>query len=1458
MKSKLIATLALLALALTPSRAGTARFDFIFDHYSTADGLPHDNICDIRQDSRGYIWIATWYGLSRYDGDRFVNYTIRSGEGGVSAHNRILTIDEDAAGYLWLTTYDNRLVRFDPLTETFVSIPDALSGFSDYNAKVTAFHNDSSSNVWVGVHDGGLYRIRPDLSYVKILHAGRNVTGIYETSSGDIFISSEKGLSRVTADTAVLLAESSPVNAFSEFGSTLYFATDDALVVVTKPSVPATVHRPADGDAPGDPARTPDLAAGWNSGWSSEASAESIGFDASDLGRLTTMTVTGSNGRRSLWLGFSGGAIASVDTTALRIRPRHMDMGRVRYLFPDDYGLLWIVTDRTGIYSYNTRNRRFRHYVHQRNVTSYYTDTLACVKSRGDMTWIKMNDYGFGLYDRQRDEIIPLNNVPGQSDCRFPNGVACYETDSDGILWMSTTDRGLERVTPISPNVDIIVPPTASSDRSASEIRAIRRDSGGNVWVAAKSGEIYRYNADMTSCVRLPESFGLVYCIFEDADGNLWFGTKGDGLVKMILSDDGSYVLRTYRHDPDDPRTISSDDIYSIEQDTEGKLWFGTFGGGISMLEDPDDTDFDTVMSSFPAYPVDYADRVRFVHLLPSGRMLVATVGGLLSFDPCTTPRGTRFEFVKDWKGASAIGNNDVIHIFSDSAGRTFLSTFGGGLYCLTFDPEGNPSVRAVDTSSGLASDMVFSAVEDRDGHIWLTTALGISKVDGSTLKVTNFTRYDGIIPTTFSEAAAETLSDGTILFGSLNNIYRIDPDTFSLSDETARLVVSGVTVDGRRVPLSGRIVIPHNYSYFRVEFASLNYSIGSGLNCSYMLRGYDKTWLTSSAEHEVSYSHIPQGHYRFIVSTGDGAAAGQSAAIDIRVRPSIWTCTIARILYILLALAILIVIWRTVVSSSRLRSNIRMEKDLNDAKVRFFTNISHELRTPLTLIIGGIDDIRKHTPEGDRNEYSVGLVEKNADRMMRLVNELLDIRAVVNGKIRLKVSQIDIVELLRQVYDNFKDMAAERRMEMRLTHSVDRLMVWGDAMRLEALIYNLFSNAYKYTADGGLIEGAIYYREGDPDFTIMVSDNGVGVPKEKQSAIFEPFIRASDTVYKGLGSSGIGLSFCKEITDMHGGRIWVESEKGKGSRFFVRLPIDRDHFSEEVAEFVDSDPSATLADSERGLAKYRVTPTYPEGAVKVLLVEDNAELRVYMYNSLVDRYEVRDAANGREALSILASNWIPDIIATDYMMPEMNGIELINHIRNDFETSHLPVIMFTAKHETDTHLKAMKYGADGYISKPFTMELFIARIENLLERRHQLVRLMAANPGEGGSRGFIRLTPDEVVITDRDEELIKKVKAWLEENIADTEITVDMLATHVGMGRTSLYNKIKGLTGKSPVELIQDFRMEKATYYLKVGQLSVSEISYKVGFSDPGYFSRTFKKHFGVSPSDYIKSNRS
>ena len=1429
MRHRILISVISMLLAL---RSAAAPLDCIFEHYSSDDGLSHNYISQILQDRKGYIWISTWYGLNRFDGNRFVNYTVQPGDYSNLSHNRILSLCEDACGYLWVTTYDNSIYRFDSGTETFVSVPGDITPDLG-KVRVDRYHCDKAGNTWIALSGIGLYKVDKDLNARTFFNTadaviGTEIKDIYEGSDGTVYVLSENGLAAVRDDKAAVITRNTGISGFTEFGRWLMFISGNDLLAIDKNTGERT-HNEL-GDAKSGPA--------------------------------VSMTVTGPDGGRRLYIGFANGAIALADTSDFSLDMHSADIGRVRYTFPDPEGLLWIVTDRTGITSWNESKRTFRHYEHSRNVMSYYADTLARVLEQDGRMWIKMNNYGFGYYDRESDSIIPLNNVKEQPDCRFMNGVACYTVDDSGVLWFSTARRGLERATVITPKVEVVVPPSESSDEvSASEIRAVLTDSRGRVWVAAKSRELYLYAPDLSSCVKIAgsENFGVIYSIFEDSDGGIWLGTKGSGLLKLEERGGRYGISRHFRHRHSDPGSISSDDVYSITQDHSGRLWVGTYGGGLSMLPHPDSTVFQNVYRDFPGYPLDMGEKVRYLHCMPDGRMLVATVGGLIWFYPEESSEMTAFHVVRKIPGdMHSLGNNDIIYIFTDRDGDTWLCTFGGGLNRITFSGD-SPVFDIVSRADGLSSNIVLSATDDDNGNIWLSTETGISKVSKSDKSVVNYSRYYGVVSTTFSEATCCRLDDGTIMFGTLNNIYHIDPDRFTYSPEDKHLVISGFTVDGKRLPVGGRIVIPHDYSFFSFDFASLNFKIQSTVRYTYRLKGYNKEWIAANGNTSVSYSRIPAGKYTFMVSasTEDGYSDPQTVMVDIRVKPHPWASWWAVTLYCIVAAALLLILVRMFVTSVKLKNDVALQNSLNEIKGRFFTNISHELRTPLTLILGGIEDIRSKMQPGAPDEYSVNLVYKNSRRMLTLVNQLLDIRRIVRGKMHLNISQIDIVQLMKQVYDDFKDMSVERHIEMRLTRSVDSLIIWGDPVRIEALVYNLISNAFKYTADGGRIEVAVYYKDGDQEVTIMVKDNGIGVPKDKQTSIFEPFISTSENSFNGVASSGIGLSFCKEITDIHNGRIWVESEKGKGSRFYVRLPLGKEHFSSENTTVVDPE-SASGATESYGLSKYKVKPTHPDNALKVMVVEDNAELKVYIYNSLINKYEVKDASNGIEALALIDQGWMPDIIVTDLMMPQMDGIDLVNHIRGDFNTSHIPIIMITAKHENDTHLKAMKYGVDGYISKPFTMELLSARIENLMERRKSLISSFSKQEHEkrkGG--GKVDIQPDEIVITDRDESLIKKVMTWLEDNVADAEVTVDQMAAYVGMGRTSMYNKIKGLTGKSPVELIQDFRLEKATYYLKSGQYSVSETCYKVGFSDPGYFSRSFKKHFGVSPVDYIKEHK-
>ena len=529
----------------------------------------------------------------------------------------------------------------------------------------------------------------------------------------------------------------------------------------------------------------------------------------------------------------------------------------------------------------------------------------------------------------------------------------------------------------------------------------------------------------------------------------------------------------------------------------------------------------------------------------------------------------------------------------------------------------------------------------------------------------------------------------------------------------------------------------------------------------------------------------------------------------------------------------------------------------MTDLKLRFFTNISHELRTPLTLILGGIEDVKKHDSLTPRGENSLTLAHRNAKRMLTLINQLLDFRKIVKNKMELKISRVDLVPLVEDALDDFREMASERRIELLFTLSRRSVLVWVDIERMESVVYNLLSNALKFTPNGGRIEVILSLRE--ESVTLTVRDTGIGIPKDKQGMIFERFAQASRAVDSNMKGSGIGLSLCRDIVTLHHGEISVDSRPGEGASFTVKLKLGNAHFGMEQIDFSGAGAGEgkrrddymvsdfTAADSQR-----RVDVAPPKDAQKILLVEDNRELRIFMYNSLIDTYYVVEADDGAEALEKIRSE-MPDIIVTDLMMPCMDGIELIDKVRHDFTMSHIPIVMLTARHSPDDRVKAMEFGADGYITKPFSIELLLARIDNLLTQRRKLFEKFSS---QSARNKVVELAVEDVVVTDRDEEFMKNVMAWLGENVENSELTIDQLASHLGLGRTTMYNKLKSLTGKSPVELIKEYRITKSKLLLRTGQFSVSEVAYKVGFSDPGYFSRCFREQFHMSPAEYLKTH--
>lgn len=1423
----------------------------IFQTYSTLDGLTHDRIADIYTDSRGFVWVCTWYGVSRFDGYTFRNFSTSPGDFSPLSHNRFLSVSEDSAGHLWFTTYNLHVYRLNRYTEQFEDVVSLIEGIDSKHYRTIFCRHDASGGTWLAIAGAGVVRFSdtPDESPVTVDaffrsdELGGEVSAMYIDDRDNAWIAASGGRISFIGAAAPrqplpVCDASAPAFAFAADAEAVYCATPQLVVRADKQG--GNVCRIGGADAP-----------------------------------LTA--IAADSVHREVYVGTRTGGLYRVAGEKLAgVTPRGPRPGRIRNLTADSHGVVWVTTPEAGITRYDPARGNYKHFEQQPYTVSYNLDTITKISEGGGRLWIKMNRYGFGYYDRERDSVEPFYNDPRQPDCQMTNAVVRFDVH-DNVLWLSTyNERGLRRAVLLRQPAEIFTLDSDSPNPLSGEIRALMTDSRGRMWVGTRDGELIAFGPDYKPLYRLPaqgrRGTGMIYALKEDSRGNIWVGTKGEGLYRLVPEGDG-FAVTKFTHSETDGYSLSDDQIYCIEEDGAGRIWLATYGGGIDVLEDPSSDRFIHAGNQLLHYPLEEAGRVRWLLYDNERRMLAATVDGLLVFDPGVSFRQMRFEMVQKVPGdASSLGNNDIIHMYKDSAGRIWLATYGGGLNRIEgYDADGTPRFRCFDRNSGLASNICLAVTEDKEGDVWVSTHNAVSRFEPGREVFSNYYLYEGMRSAIFSEATTLTSPDGFVLFGSGRQIYRFDPDRIrgSKIDYDLRFTALDVrnqpVAAGRRSPLSvamseaDRIELPYNFSNFRLEFASLNYAIQHAVEYMYKLEGYDQDWNISGTTNRAAYSNLPIGSYKFHVKAfvGNTAASDEGITIDVEVLPPPWLTWWAKTLYVLLALGIIVAVLRTVNSVMRIRREASVEQNMTDLKLRFFTNISHELRTPLTLILGGIEDVKKNDGLSQRGQISLTLAHRNAKRMLTLINQLLDFRKIVKNKMELKISRVDLVPVVEDALDDFREMATERRIELLFTVSRRSILVWVDIERIESVVYNLLSNALKFTPKGGKIEVVLSLREEEECVTLTVRDTGIGIPKDKLGMIFERFAQASRAVDTNMKGSGIGLSLCRDIVSLHQGEITVDSRPGEGSAFTVKLRLGNAHFGMEQIDFTGADRSErkgdymvsdfTAVDSQR-----RTDVSPPKDAQKILLVEDNRELRIFMYNSLIDTYCVIEADDGVEALEKIRSQ-MPDIIVTDLMMPRMDGIELIDKVRHDFTMSHIPIVMLTARHSPDDRVKAMEYGADGYITKPFSIELLLARIDNLLTQRRKLFEKFSS---QSARNKVVELVVEDVVVTDRDEEFMKGVMAWLGENIENSELTIDQLASHLGLGRTTMYNKLKSLTGKSPVELIKEYRITKSKLLLRTGQFSVSEVAYKVGFSDPGYFSRCFREQYRMSPAEYLKTH--
>ena len=739
------------------------------------------------------------------------------------------------------------------------------------------------------------------------------------------------------------------------------------------------------------------------------------------------------------------------------------------------------------------------------------------------------------------------------------------------------------------------------------------------------------------------------------------------------------------------------------------------------------------------------------------------------------------------------------------------------------------------------------------------------------------------------------------MLFGTSNGLFMFSPDSIRKSSYVPPVVFSKLMVANEdvipgeksilKVDLDDtqELVLSHDENIFSVQYAALDYTNPQNIQYAYILDGFEKQWTFADRQRSVTYTNLPKGDYIFRVrsTNSDGVWVDNERILNITILPSFWETPLAYVLYVCFVLLIIFVAVYILFTIYRLKHEVSVEQQISDIKLRFFTNISHELRTPLTLIAGPVEQVLKNDKlPADAREQLV-VVERNTNRMLRLVNQILDFRKIQNKKMKMQVQQLNVVAFVRKIMDNFESVAEEHNIDFLFQTEKEALNLWVDADKFEKIVFNLLSNAFKYTPNGKMI--TVFIREDEGTVSVGVQDQGIGIAENKRKSLFVRFENLVDKNIFNQASSGIGLSLVKELVEMHKATISVDSRLGEGSCFKVDFLKGKEHYNSSV-EFILEDSAAPLSmerivdianSSLQTEAAIVDAPDLKVSAAKeeagessskelMLLVEDNQELRSFLRSIFASTYRVVEASDGMEGWS-KALKYLPDIIISDVMMPEKDGIEMTRELRADMTTSHIPIILLTAKTTIESKLEGLEYGADDYITKPFSATYLQARVENLLMQRKKLQNFyrdslthvtVSETPVAQGETlaGHASAEPESSVaeepampeMSPNDRKFMDKLVDLMEQNMDNGELVVDDLVRELAVSRSVFFKKLKTLTGLAPIEFIKEMRIKRAAQLIETGEFNMTQISYMVGINDPRYFSKCFKAQVGMTPTEY------
>ena len=1144
-----------------------------------------------------------------------------------------------------------------------------------------------------------------------------------------------------------------------------------------------------------------------------------------------------------------------------------MSQNTVMAILQDKQGFMWFGTwdglnryDGYNFEIYKAMNNGVKAQVNNRVVTIY--------EDEQEQLWWSTYDNHYYRLDASRKTTVeqPYDSLPEGMLVKMAEMDKHTKVDSRGIIWQADDKQGIQRYRfgqwkRFTPALD---------SRYAGRLRQhffLLEDSRGRTWVNPTGGGWSYYDYEKDELVYPIEGLtNMIHAAYMDRDGQMWIATY-DGGVDCVNMDPTPYQLHDLRRSDKDNGEVRAfattkkgdlltlvksetgvycaletshgllygtkgkglknmttgqiiptnhQDIYDLEEGPDGTLYVATYGGGVNIFKWNGQTwDKPQILGQ--------GMKVRDIELVDS-MLWCGTTTGLLGIHLATSE-------------STVIPSYDIraIHYSHD---KLWLGSFGGGLLIIDLK---DPSYKIEHLET--YHDVIMSITGDGT-NLWFSSESDIAQYNLDTHFLYYYDALDGEQNTYFTEAEALRLPNGVILFGYSNGYCSFDPSRIVHSNSVPPLRITRIQVQDKEFE-GDTITIPHG-SNITIDYAALEYVGANKIVYYYYMDGIDKGWNRPTDLRRVTYSNLRHGNYVFHVrsTNREGGDVNNEKTIVIQVQRPMSLSWWAVILYILGTLLLIAIIVYSVSIYNELRQKVQVEKQVTDIKLRFFTNISHELRTPLTLIVAPIENILQNERISPSVRSQLEIVQSNGQRMLRMVNQLLEFRKVQNQKMKLRLRQTLLSDLVEEASANFRKEAYDKHIHFEVVNNAEDSTVWVDRERMDTILWNLLSNAFKFTPAGKAIRIII---DSKPGFvTLAVEDEGIGIAPEKRNVLFERFSSNNELNNSGATGTGIGMNLTKELVDLHHGYIEVESEVGKGTTITILLHTGKEHFGDDVEFITDTVPvvpneQLTFADRMDQLEQDQ-----QDARNTILVVDDSADMRNFLTNVLSHDYQVEAAADGEEAEQILRTKPI-DLVVTDLMMPNVDGLELTQFVKKNKDLDFIPVILLTAKTAIESRLQALEFGADDYVTKPFEPEYLRARVHNLLVQREQLEhsyrqRLMRLEPQKA----------DEPIPGDA---FLAKLLDVMERQMDNNTLTVDELVEEMGMGRTVFFNKLKSMTGLSPVEFIREMRIKRAAQLLEERKYNITEVTYMVGMNDSRYFAKCFKNTYGVTPSEYRRA---